>query len=282
MGYVLLIALVVVVAFVGFRARDVAAHTVAESESPVFAPQGAVGTFAAVVNSVNSETDPAYVSALEGLRKDKKSVIAEAARCLAEPAEGNFALRHSVVLAVSALRDADALDLLSKVALNPQPLPPKERPGGGEVALNPQPLPPVDGPMEAHGSEDIVQGAMVALDAIDGIEKLADDGNTDALDVLVKAAQVNSNAVRGAALTALSARGERWEHLQRAMSTLPFELHALAGLRRVNVRDVPQIRDPRIHLLGDGNLAARAPALRGDEGYQTRTPVPGAPQIRKG
>lgn len=282
MGYVALLALVVVVVFAALRRRDVAAHSVAEAESPAFAPQGALGTFAAVLNSVNSEADPAYLAALEGMSKDRKSVIAEASRVLAEPAEGNFALRHTVVLAVSALRDAGALDLLSKVALNPQPLPPKERPGGGEVALNPQPLPPVDGPLDAHGSEDVVQGAMIALDAIDGIEKLADDGNADALDVLVKATQVNSNAIRGAALTALSARADRWEHLQRAMEKLPFELHALAGLRRVDVRDVPQIRDPRAHLLGDGNLAARAPALRGDEGYQTRTPVPGAPQIRKG
>ncbi|MGB8816441.1 MAG: hypothetical protein WCC66_00800 [Rhizobiaceae bacterium] len=282
MGYALLIAVAIVIAAFAFKTRSVNPHTVAESEIPAFLPQGALGKFAGVLNSVNSESDPDFLSALKDLRKDKKTVLAEAARCLAEPAEGNFALRHSVVLAIAAMRDPAALDLLSEVALNPQPLPPKERPGGGEVALNPQPLPPVDGPIEAHGAEDIVQGAMVALDAIDGIEMLADDGNAKALDVLVKATQVNSNAIRGAALTALGARGDRWEHLQRAMASLPFELNALAGLRRVNVRDVPQIRDPRMHLIGDGNLATPAPALRGDKGYQTRTPVPGAPQIRKG
>jgi hypothetical protein len=262
MGYFLFFA--IVIAGLGFARFGARAHTVAETETPFVAPDGALGNFLAVLNGVNSESDARYVSGLSALRKEKRTVLAEASRHLSSVKDSNFPLRHSIVLAVAAIRDPSALEFLS------------------EVALNPQPLPPVDGPREGHGVNSVVLGIIVALDAIDGIEKLADDGNAAAIDVLVKATKVDSNSIRGAALTALAARGDRWEHLQRAMATLPFELHALAGLRRVSVRDVPQIKDPRAHLLGDGNLAAPAPVLRGDEGYQTRTPVPGAPQIRKG
>ncbi len=58
-----------------------------------------------------------------------------------------------------------------------------------------------------------MQSTMLALDAIDGIEMLADDGHAAALDLLVEAARVDSNAIRGSALTALAARTKPQEHL---------------------------------------------------------------------
>lgn len=266
----------VAVAAFALRARNTQKRTVAEA--PILQGQGtlpgALGHFVTVLNSVNSEDDPEYVTSLASLRNDREEALAVATRFMAGTSEGLFGLRHSVILAVAALRDPSALDLLSKVALNPQPLPPKEAPSR-QMPADPHEL--------EHESENVVQGTIIALDAVEGIEKLADDGHAAALNVLVEAARVDSNAIRGAALTVLAARDDRRDHLQRALSTLPPELRPLAALRRMHVRDVPQIRDPRVHLAGEEQKVAAAPVLPEDT-RQTRAPAPatrGAPRIRR-
>jgi hypothetical protein len=172
----------------------------------------------------------------------------------------------------SRLWDPSALDFLSKVALNPQPLPPKEGPSA-QAGMEPQET--------EHDAEQAVQGTMVALDALDGIERLADAGHAAALDLLVEAARIDSNAIRGVALTALAARAERREHLQRALSELPLELRGLAGLRRRQVHDVPQIRDPRVHLAGEEQGGPFAPPLPEDMEREARPrpDVRGAPLV---
>lgn len=271
LGFVLIVAIFgMAIAAFALRARNTVTHTVAEIVTHETGLPGELGRFVAILNSANSESDAEYISGVARLREDKKEVLAEAARVMAQSPEGLFALRHSVVLAVAALRDPGALDLLGKIALNPQPLPPRQAAARRATVQ--------------HGLEDVVQGTMIALDAITGIEMLADDGHAAALDLLVEATRVNSNAIRGAALTALAARGERRDHLQRALSALPVELRPLAELRRAHVRDVPQISDPRVHLAGEEQMLAAAPPLPGDAGNQTRPPAPGvrgAPLIRR-
>ncbi|MEP7185176.1 MAG: hypothetical protein ABI767_04995 [Rhodanobacter sp.] len=225
-----------------------------------------------LLNTVESEDDPRYVSELEQLRGRSSEVVAEARRLLSATsghATDNFSLRHSVVLAVAALRDPGALDLLSEVALNPQPLPPVEEPlSSGLFESHPE---------HRLNSETVVQATIVALDAVDGIESLAAEGHVDALDALVKASGASSNAVRAAALTALGARSEWREHRDRAAASLPDDLGHLAHLSRKSVAEVPQIRDPRTTLLGSGTATTRAPGLDDDSGLR-RTRVPGAPR----
>lgn len=255
-----LTVLVVAVAVFMARARNIRMHTVAEIAAPVETLHGELGRFVAVLNSVNSESDADYVASLARLRTDKDNALAEATRLLAESPQELFTLRHSVVLAVSAMRAPQALDLLSKVALNPQPLPPGE-PHQREISA------------ESLDVEDIVQGTMIALDAVDGIEMLAADGYAAALDTLVAIVQVDSNAIRGAALTALAARGEWQRHFQQALHALPVALRPLAELRRVNVHDVPQVVDPRVHLAGKKQRIIAAPPLPEDAGKQKSPPV---------
>jgi hypothetical protein len=258
------------VAAFAYRTRTIVAHTVAEIAASDWVLPGELGAFVSVLNSTSSESDAEYLSGVARLREHKDEVLAEAARVMARPPEGLFALRHSVILAVSALRDAGALDLLSKVALNPQPLPPRQ------VSIQEM--------TSEHDVEAVVQGTMIALDAVDGIEGLADDGHAAALDVLVEATRVNSNAIRGAALTALAARDERRDHFQQALSSLPAELRPLAGLRRMRVQDVPQIGDPRVHLAGEERMEPAAPLLPGDMPDQMPRSAPGArgaPLIRR-
>ncbi len=251
--------------------RRLRPHTVAEVEIPDVPMSADLGHLVALLNTAESEDDPQYRAAVERLRENSQAVIAEAGKLLGaapgDPAD-NFALRHSVVLAVAALRVPGALGFLVEVALNPQPLPPVESPAS-------------DGlfdtlPEHRLDAEAMVQATIVALDAIDGIDALAGDGNTDALDALIKVSAAPSNAVRAAALTALGARPEWHAYRDKAMAGLPDDLRHLAHLTRKAVTDVPQIRDPRETLIGTGTATIRAPGL--DDDSFRRSPVPGAPR----
>ena len=231
-----------------------------------------LGQFVTLLNTVESEDDPRYRTALERLRAHNTDVISDARRLLGPAPDGladNWALRHSVVLAVAAMRDPGALDLLSEVALNPQPLPPVEAPlARGLFQTRPE---------HRLDAEAAVQRTIVALDAIDGIEALAGDGHAAALDALVAVSAAPSNALRASALTALGARPEWREHRDRAMAALPDDLRHLANLSRKAVTEAPQIRDPRMTLLGTGDTTIRAPGLDGDSRLR-RTSVPSAPR----
>ena len=261
---VALVATAVVVVLAERRRRR--PTTVVEvSDEPLSIP-GALGAFVAVLNSAESEDDPAYRDMLGQMRHDAARVLADADDFMRRAGDGHFALRHSVVMAIAAMREPSALGLLEKVALNPQPLPPR---------VTPEHVEPFD-------VEDAVQGTIVALDAIDGIEALADDGQKPAVEALVRASRVPSNAIRAAALTALAARPERASDLQRALAELPHELRHLAALRRTEVGEVPQVRDPRATLIGADSHSSAAPPLDGS-GSRERPAVTdrgGAPTIR--
>lgn len=251
--------------------RSLRPHSVAEVEIPDLAMSDDFRHLITLLNTVESEDDQRYIAALERLRERSTDIIAEARQLLNATlgdATDNFALRHSVVLAVAALRDPGAIDLLCEVALNPQPLPPVEAPlaRGLFESL----------PEHRLDTEAAVQATIVALDAIDGIDALAAEGHADALDALVKASAASSNAVRAAALTALGARPEWREHRDRAVAGLPDDLRHLAHLSRKTVAEVPQVRDPRVTLLGTGTATIRAPGLDDESGI-LRTRVPGAP-----
>ena len=249
---VILLAGVAIIAVVAARQRRfVRPHTVAEVELPDIVLSESLGHFIALLNTAENEDDPRYSAGLEQLRREPEAIIAEAGRLLDPAVDGgsgnDFALRHSLVLAIAALRSAGALGILAEVALNPQPLPPE--------------------PPDTHEAEAAVQAMIVSLDAIDGIEALASDGHGAALDILVAAAATGSNAVRAAALTALGANPAWREQRDKAAAALPAGLRHLGTLQRKAVTDVPQIRDPRATLIEADRGSRAAPLLADDDPY---------------
>jgi hypothetical protein len=244
--------------------------TTAEGQELEHAPRNELGQFIEVINRVNDESDKEYVTALAQLRAAKDAVLKEAQAILTRGTNTSFAVRHSTLLAVAALRDGSALDLLSEVALNPQPLPPDP--------------PPDIKALHGHGSQERVEYDMLALDALDGIVGLADDGHAPALDVLFQAATTGSLTVRTTAMAALAARTDRGEMLERAQAALPPELRHLGLTRFASVRDVPQVRDPRLHLAQPERGVPAAPTLLGDQDTRSRPEqrrASNAPRISK-
>jgi hypothetical protein len=220
-------------------------------------PKGELGHFIEVINRINDESDEEYISSLAQLRQAKNNVLSESRAILAGRSTASFTLRHSALLAVAALRDGSALDLLTEVALNPQPLPPDP--------------PPDIQALHAHGSEARVQHDMLALDALDGIVSLVADGHAPAFDVLLRVATTGSITVRTVALAALAARPERGDALERARAALPAELRHIGLTRFASVRDVPQIRDQRVHLAQPEKGVPSAPPLPGDQAAYPRS-----------
>jgi len=225
--------------------------TIGEVRGVESLPENELRRFIEVINRVNDESDAEYVSSLAQLREAKNNVLSQSRAILAGRSTASFAIRHSALLAVAALRDGAALDLLSEVALNPQPLPPDP--------------PPDIRALHDHGSEERVEHDMLALDALDGIASLADDGHAPALDVLFRVATTGSITVRTVALAALAARPERADILEKAKAALPAELRHIGLTRFASLRDVPQIRDPRVHLAQPEKGGPAAPPLAGDQ-----------------
>lgn len=241
--------------------------TVGESPANELPLTPTLAEFIKVLHSAESDDAPVYLRALDQLRGDREAVLRAADAFLRAGGAGDAGLRHSIVMAIAAMRDPATLDLLALVALNPQPLPPKE---GSHEWLR-----------ASHHAEDVVQGAMVSLEAIEGLEALAQDDHTPALDVLVRAAGAPSNPVRAAALTALRSSPEWAEHFRRAEAALSPEMRHLAQVRRVQPWEVQQIRDPRVHLAGREIGHPAAPSLESKES-PSRASVSNAPLVSGG
>jgi hypothetical protein len=242
-----------VVSTLGTRRKQ----TTAEVEDVERSRGDEIGHFIEVINRVNDESDEEYVASLAQLREGKENVLEDSRAILSGRTNASFAVRHSTLLAVAALEDGSALDLLGEVALNPQPLPPKP--------------PPDSRALEIHGSQELVEHDMLALDALDGIVGLADAGDAAALDVLFRAATAGSLTVRTVALAALAARPERGDLLERARAALPAELRHIVPSRFASARDVPQVRDPRMHLAHLESDGPSPPPLPGDEDADRRS-----------
>ena len=243
----------VAVLAIAFRSRP-GKRTTAEISDVEPTAEGELGRFVQVLNTANDETEADYRSALKRLQANKSPVLRDARRILEPGSQTSFALRHSTLLAVSALRDASALDLLSMVALNPQPLPPE----------------PPDDVDRYHGGEERIRGEVLALDALDGIAALVDEGHAPAADALLKAARTGSLTLKTAAIAALAARPDQAGKLREAMDSLPADQKHIGLARYASVSDVPQVQDPTRHLAGPEQGGPAIPPLPGDKASKRR------------
>jgi len=203
------------------RKRD----TATEAASGGITLDAAVSDFIGAAHSVASEADERYVAALGRLRQDPERVVREIEASYRSADAEQLHARESLLLAASAVAHPSSLPLLVDVAREP-----------------------VRG-TASHDGGRAFEESVLRLIAVDGIEAIARTGDDAAADALVTLAASPDRAVQAAAVVALKyadAHRGRYEELR---DTLPEDRRYLFDVVRANVDEVPQVDDPRRHLL---------------------------------
>jgi hypothetical protein len=200
-----------------------------------------LGRFVRAVSTAADEHDPAYQEAVAGLGGDADALAAEVSLLAFRDAREEYALLRCAVMALGELGASTVVPVLVELAIA-QHLPPSDR-----------------------DPEAVTHAMTVNSSAVEALERLARNGVGQAADALVDVARLSvALTVRGLALVALRDVGTE-SQLARASSFIPDAQGHLLELRRVPVHEVPQVQDPRLHLLSEEGPTMLRPDLAGSE-----------------
>jgi uncharacterized lipoprotein YbaY len=172
-----------------------------------------------------------YRGALEPLRSNPEGVVAEIANAEPMLKETDYPSRWTLIFAASELRHPAALAYLRTVALSRIPT---------ERSSDP------------HSFSTVTEETILRTTAVEGIGHLARENNQEATDALFQCLARPSLSIRRAAVQQLLQIPGGHQYRERIAAALPEDQHFLLNLRRMDVRDVPQIRNPE-------QLLARTP-----------------------
>jgi hypothetical protein len=190
----------------------------------------ALHDFLAVMYSQGDNAQQDYARALERLRSQAEAVIAEIPRIEATLRETDYPTRFALIFTASELRHPAALPWLRNVALSRIP---------AERSSDP------------HSFSTVAEETILRTTAVDGIGRLAQDNNNEATEALFQSLGTPSLSIHRAAVQQLlqSPNASR----ERILSALPEDQHFLLDLRRIDVREAPQIRNPQQTLGAEGH-----------------------------
>lgn len=217
----------------------------------------------AAMSAVGDDAEAEYQSALKQLRAEPELAIIEIARSENDCGRQDYPGRWACVHAAAELRHAATLPFLRSLVL--RPIPPEES-------------------EDPHSFSTVAEETILRTTAVDGVAELAKD-RRDALEALFEFLSVDSLSVRRAAVQGLLAtpRGRRLR--ARIEASLPADQRFLLDLKRIDVRDAPQVKRPQRYLSEKGRQARiePAPGLPGDEQGGTGAEERGAsPRSRDG
>lgn len=233
------------------RVRRDPAHEVREVDARPVSLSAELAGFVQAVSTATDVDDAGYRDAVERLRADGPARVREIAALAGELAGTGHALRQCLLMAAATIELPEAADLLRRSALQE---PGARRPGTAE---------PGDHPCltaRAATSEEALR-----VQAVEGLEALAGAGVSAAIDGLVECAEAGSLTVRAVSLAALAGLDGAGERRADAAARLAPDDRYLAGLRRVDVRDVMQVADPTVHLRDAEREVRPAPDIDGRE-----------------
>ena len=178
--------------------------------------------FLAVMYNQSDNARETYAKALENLRARAEGVVPEIARIEASLREADYPTRFALIFTASELHHPSALPWLRSIALSRIP---------AERSSNP------------HSFSTVAEETILRTTAADGIGALARDGNAEAIEALFQCLATPSFSIRRAAVQQLlQSPNIPREHIAEA---LPEDQRFLLDLRRLDIRDVPQVRDPQ-------------------------------------
>lgn len=238
------VALLLLVALLLRRSRD----TATEVPSPGIQLEPSVLGFVEALHTCEYEDDPRYRAALARLREEPEHAAHQIEAAYRSVESDRIGVRESLLLAAGALAHPSVLPLLSEVA--GQPTTGSIRHDGGRAA----------------------EESMLRMIAVDGIDAIARMGDADAADALVALAAVEDRGVQATAVVALKYTATHRGHYERLRDVLTPDRLYLLDVVRASVRDVPQIVDPRRHLLSEPSTVDTRPDPETGERRNSREP----------
>ena len=149
-------------------------------------------------------------------------VIARAESCCPRC---NYNLRWALVYAAVQIRRASTLPFLRDLVLT-------------EI--------PQEGNSDSHSLSIVAEETIIRTTAIEGIGYLAKRGSQKAMNSLLEFLAIPSISIRRASIQEILKVSKK--HREEIVSHLPPDFHYLLDVVPKNVRDVPQIKNPKRHL----------------------------------
>ena len=168
-----------------------------------------------------------YDTALENLRKHAPDVVVEIARAERACASQDYPTRWMLIFAASQLEHPAALSFLRTVATSP--IPPERS-------------------KDPHSWSTVAEETILRTTAIDGVARLARRKNPSALASLFEFLTQPSFSIKRAAAHGILAAPNGRKHSSRIADLLPSDQRFILDMKHVDVRKVPQVKDPRKHL----------------------------------
>jgi HEAT repeat protein len=194
----------------------------------------------AAMNSMGADAEEEYRRLLDAARKQAPEIVLAIARGEHACAAGDYSTRWGLIFAASELKHPAALPFLCELILTPLP---------AETSRNP------------HSFSVVAEETILRTTAVEGVGHLAASGRKEALDALLSFLAIPSLSIRRAAVQAILGTPGGRRLRRRIAESLPRDERFLLDLRRPDVREVPQIRNPEKNLSDAGQRARKeAPA----------------------
>lgn len=224
---------------------------VAEVREDPIAMSRELAVFLRAVTTLEHIDDPGHRVAVEGLRQDGPARVREIVDLSKQLGAGSNALQQCLLMAAAVIEIPESVRFLLGVAMQPESTKPPVR-GADPACMQ---------------SRAVTAEEALRAQAVEGLEALARArvaGAVEALAVAVGAPSLTVRAISLVALKDIEGAGEaRSESIARLSPTDRY----LADLRRVDVRDVDQIADPRRHLVRPVRDEHPVPRLGSDESW---------------
>lgn len=204
------------------------------------------------MNRTGKDAQSAYDTALADLRVHPEDTVIELARAVNGCDPTDYPERWALIHAAAELRHPAALPLLKSLVLTP--------------------IPPEDSE-DPHAFSTVGEETILRTTAVEGVEYLAVNGDEAALAALFEFLEQPSLSIRRATVQAILATRGGQDLRGRIAELLPRDQQFLLDIKRVNVQDVPQVRDPRIHLNESVGEGKTTPAPRLPDEPQGDTPT---------
>lgn len=173
-----------------------------------------------MMGAVGNDAEANYQAVLDDLRKQSKKVVSIIAAEYRDLPEDQYLDRWSLVQLLAELKDPSSLPILNEILA--RRIPPEQS-------------------KDPHSFTTIGEEIIIRTTAVEVITRIAADGNKKALQLLLKHARHANFSVKRACIQGYLAYGGK--NARKALvRALPKKDHYVLDIRRMDVREVPQVQ----------------------------------------